>query len=77
MSYNYYLKLNTKGQITIPVEIRNNLNLLANSKLELIKHDNYLILTAINNNLTKLRNSLPKPSKALSCDQINDIITKI
>lgn len=70
----YYSKVTGKGQITIPANIRNNLNVLIGSTIELIQQDGYIIVVPINNTLSKLKGSLPKPTQALSCEEMDNII---
>lgn len=70
----HYSKVTSKGQITIPTNIRNNLNIPVGSKIELIQQDNCIIIVPINNTLSKLKNSLPKPDKAFSCEEMDNII---
>lgn len=74
MPNNYYSKVTSKGQITIPTNIRNNLNISIGSKIELIQMDSCVIIIPINNSVSKLKNSLPKPAHALSCEEMDDII---
>lgn len=74
MANNYYSKVTSKGQITIPTNIRNNLNIVVGSKIELIQKDSCIIIVPINNSVSKLKNSLPKPDHPLSCEEMNDII---
>ncbi|CAN0605671.1 unnamed protein product [Ectocarpus sp. 12 AP-2014] len=74
MQNKHYSKVTGKGQITIPSNIRNNLNIPIGSKIELIEQDNCIIIVPINNSLSKLKNSLPKPDNVLSIDEMNNII---
>lgn len=71
---NYYSTLTSKGQLTIPNFIREQLNLTSGIKLEFIIQDNYIALVPINNSVRKLKGILPKPKKAINCDEINEII---
>jgi AbrB family looped-hinge helix DNA binding protein len=71
----YHSKVTTKGQITIPTTVRQNLNIPSGSRVELIQQDNYVIVVPINNSLSKLKKSLPKPIKTLSCEEMNNIIS--
>lgn len=71
----YHSKVTTKGQITIPTTIRQNLNISSGSRVELIQQDNCVIVVPINNLLSKLKKSLPKPTKTLSCEEMNNIIS--
>lgn len=72
-----YSKVTSKGQITIPTNIRNNLNIPVGSKIELIEKDNYIIIVPINHTLSKLRQSLPKPNTSLSCDEMDNVIRNV
>lgn len=74
MQNKYFSKVTSKGQITIPTNIRNNMNIPIGSKIELIEHDNCIIVVPINNSLSKLKNLLPKPNKNLSIDEMNNIV---
>ena len=71
----YYSKVTSKGQITIPNIVRNNLNIPTGSRVELIQQDNCVIVVPINSSLSKLKKSLVKPTKALSCEEMNNIIS--
>ena len=73
----HYFKVTSKGQITIPTHIRNNLNIPTGSKIELIEQEGCIIVVPINNSLSKLKNILPKPDKSLSCDEMNNIIRNV
>ncbi|NRB11566.1 MAG: AbrB/MazE/SpoVT family DNA-binding domain-containing protein [Rickettsiaceae bacterium] len=70
----YHSKITKKGQITIPLNIRNNLNISTESKVELIQQDNCIVIIPINGTISKLKHSLPKPKKALTCEEMNNII---
>ena len=74
MQNKHYTKVTGKGRITIPSNIRNSLNIPIGSKIELIEQDNCIIIVPINNSLSKLKNSLPKPDNVLSIDEMNNII---
>ena len=71
MQNKHFSKVTGKGQITIPSNIRNNLNIPIGSKIELIEQDNCIIIVPINSSLSKLKRSLPKPNSALSIDEMN------
>ncbi len=64
----------SKGQITIPWEIREKMHLSSGSKLEFFCKDDYMIILPINKSLKKLKGILPKPEKALSCEEMNEIV---
>ena len=69
-----YSIMNEKGQITIPATIRNKLQLQATNKFEIINRGDSIIMLPVNKSLKDLRGFLPKPEKALSCDEMNEII---
>ena len=74
MEKSLYSIMNEKGQVTIPASIRNKLNLQATNKFEFINKGNSIIMLPVNKSLKDLKGCLPKPDKALSCDEINEII---
>ena len=76
MINNNFSKITSKGQITIPYNIREKLHLSAGSKLEFVIQNNSVLLMPINNKLSDLHGVLPKPEKALTIEQMNDIIKK-
>lgn len=66
--------ITSKGQITIPREIRDKMHLSLGSKLEFLCKDDYIIILPVNKSLKKLKGILPKPVKALSCEEMNEIV---
>jgi antitoxin PrlF len=69
-----YSTLTSKGQVTIPFEIREKLELTIGSKLEFIIQDDFFIVLPINKSIKALSGILPKPKKALSIDEMNEVI---
>ena len=74
MEKSLYSTMNSKGQVTIPAAIRNKLHLQANNKFEFIDKGNSIIILPVNKSLKDLKGFLPKPDKALSCQDMNEII---
>jgi len=74
MSESLYSKLTEKGQVTIPVEIRNVMQLDVGSKLEFINKGDFIVMIPMNKSLKDLKGILPKPDKALSCEEMDEII---
>lgn len=70
----YDVALTNRGQITIPIYIREKLNISTGSKLELIVQDNSLIVIPINKSIKNLKNILPKPKNTLTINEMNEII---
>ncbi len=74
MKQQYYTKITSKGQITIPTKLRNNLSIPIGSKIELIQQDNCIIMLPLVKSLDKLQKVLPKAHKKLSIKEMDDII---
>jgi len=67
----------SKGQITIPVHIRNLLNIHTGDVLEFfVEDDGKIKLYAQSKDVQDLKTLLPKPKKKLTVEQMNDIIAK-
>jgi len=64
--------ITSKGQVTIPKNVREKLNLETGDKLEFLLHDDgRLELLPITSSITKLKGILPKPAKALKLEDID------
>lgn len=74
MEKSLYSTMNEKGQITIPASIRNKMQLQASNKFEFLNKGDFIIMLPVNKSLKDLKGFLPKPVKALSCDEMNEII---
>lgn len=66
--------MTSRGQITIPSEIRKKLNLHSGNKLEFVLKDGQVLMLPINKSVKDLKGILPKPTKALTCEEMNNII---
>ena len=69
-----YSTITSKGQVTIPADVRSKLQLNPGSQLEFIVQDNYLLAIPINKSVIQLEGILPRPEKSLSCEEIDEII---
>ena len=68
--------ITSKGQVTIPVDVRNQLGLAAGDRIEFILNDEtgrYEILPA-NRSVTALKGIIRKPAKPVSIEEINSAI---
>ena len=74
MEKSLYSTLSEKGQITIPASIRNKMQLSTGSKFEFLNKGNFIVMLPVNKSLKDLKGFLPKPDKALTCDEMNEII---
>jgi antitoxin PrlF len=66
----------SKGQVTIPVDVRNQIGLGAGDRIEFILNDEtgrYEILPA-NRSVTALKGIIRKPAKPVSIEEINSAI---
>lgn len=68
--------MTSKGQVTIPAEMRDKARLSPGNKVEFISCDQYILIIPLNKSVKDLKGILPKPSRALSCDEMNNIIRK-
>lgn len=69
-----YSKITSKGQITVPATIRDKMQLEQGSRLEFINKGDHIILLPLNRPIHNLKGMLSKPAKALSCEEMNEII---
>ncbi len=69
--------LTSKGQTTIPQDIRAYLGLHTGDRLEfLIAEEGEVIIKPLTTDVTELKGLLPKPKKIVSIEQMNQAITK-
>lgn len=69
--------LTSKGQTTIPIEIRDFLNLNAGDKLEFIKQENgRVLLVPATVDVASLKGILPKPKRLVSLDAMQKAISQ-
>ena len=64
----------SKGQVTIPVTIREKFKIQQGSKVEFIIKNDSVLIVPINKSVKSLKNILPKPKNSLTIKQINNII---
>ena len=69
--------MTSRGQITIPAEIREKLRLSSGNKFEFLLRDDQIIMMPINKSIRNLRGILPKPDIALSCEEMNEFIKDV
>jgi len=69
--------MTSRGQITIPVEIRDKLHLQTGNKLEFLLEGDQILILPINQSIKKLKGALPKPKITLTCEEMNKIIRNI
>jgi antitoxin PrlF len=68
--------LTSKGQTTIPQDIRDFLALHTGDKIEFLVEDNHVIMTPLTADVTELKGMLPKPRKKISIEAMKHAIIK-
>jgi antitoxin PrlF len=69
--------LTSKGQTTIPMEVRSFLGLHTGDKLEfIIEKSGRVILEALTSDVQELKGFLARPKKVVSIEQMNKVIAK-
>lgn len=69
--------LTSKGQITIPKDVRDALHLWPGDRLDFVlQADGTVRVLPITGSVKRLKGVLPKPSRALSLEQMNAAIAK-
>ncbi|MCH8924636.1 MAG: type II toxin-antitoxin system PrlF family antitoxin [Proteobacteria bacterium] len=69
--------LTSKGQTTVPKDIRRHLGLKPGDKIRfLVEDDGRVVILPATLHLRDLRGSLPKPSKPVSVERMNAAIRK-
>ena len=68
-------KLTSKGQITVPKDVRMKLNLKPGDRIRfVIEADGRVRLWPAKRDITSLRGVLPKPKRALTIEEMDDAI---
>ncbi len=69
--------LTSKGQTTVPLQIRTYLGLHAGDKIDfLIEEDGRVVITPLTSDVRELKGFLPKPKRIISVEQMNQTIVK-
>jgi AbrB family looped-hinge helix DNA binding protein len=66
--------LTSKGQITVPVEIRNQLGLQAGDRLDFQLKEGKVEITKVTGSLDNFIGTLPKAKRAFTTEQMNQAI---
>jgi AbrB family looped-hinge helix DNA binding protein len=68
--------ITSKGQTTIPKDIRDRLHVQPGDRIEFIILDGTVVVRAANRKISDLRGFLPKPKKAVTLEQMDAAIRK-
>ncbi|NET71463.1 MAG: AbrB/MazE/SpoVT family DNA-binding domain-containing protein [Sphaerospermopsis sp. SIO1G2] len=66
--------LTSKGQFTIPVKLRKELELHAGDRLDCFIEDERLIVVPAKGSVKNLKGCVPKPAKPISIDDMNQAL---
>jgi antitoxin PrlF len=66
----------SKGQTTIPKDVRDRLHVQAGDRIEFVIQDGAVVIRAANRKISDLRGFLPKPKKAVTLKQMDAAIRK-
>jgi len=66
--------LNSKGQITIPVEVRNRLHLKSGDRVEFVFRDDHVEMIPIAGSGRGLKGMVPRPAQPLSLEEMDRAI---
>ena len=69
-----HASLTSKGQITIPAYVRNKLRLTSGDMLQFFLTNDSFVVVPINRSVKDLRGILPKPTKSLTIEEMDEII---
>lgn len=69
-----YATVTSKGQITIPSQIREKFKIISGNKIEFVIRDDSFVAIPINKPAKRLKGILPKPKKSLSIEEMNEAI---
>lgn len=66
--------ITSKGQTTIPAEIRRQLNLNSGDKLHFMVQDDHLLVIPAKRSIKELKGIIPLPKKPVSVDDMNQAV---
>jgi|GEM_PF-1564282 len=67
-------KIISKGQVIIPLSIKDSLGLEVGSKIEFFNKGDHFTFIPLNKSVISLKGILSKPEKALSCNEMDEVI---
>ena len=71
------MHINTKGQVTIPIEIREKFNLLPNTEVDFIEYENYVALVKKKNSSRRGHNIIKSLKDRGNIKMTTDEIMKL
>ena len=71
---NLQARVTSKGQVTIPMLVRQKMAISTGSKLEFIMNNGCVMIVPVTKSVISMKAILPKLEKPLTCEDINQII---
>lgn len=72
--HTYYSSVTSKGQTTIPMQIRKQMNISSGDKVEFFSDGKVITIIPIHKSILDLQNLLPKPRISLTCEEMDTVI---
>lgn len=69
-------KLTSKGQITLPIDVRNALGVTTGDRVEFVEENGRFIVISATQEAKKLKGLIKRPSKPVSIEAMNAAIHK-
>ncbi len=70
-------KLTSKGQITIPVQVRKKLGIDTGDRVEFVEEGGRIIMTPVTQDASALKGLIKKPKKTVSIEKMNNAIREM
>jgi AbrB family looped-hinge helix DNA binding protein len=69
--------LTSKGQVTLPKEVRDRLGLRAGDRIEFVETDRGFVVVPATQDIRAIKGIAPKPPKAVTVDEMNRAIRRM
>jgi AbrB family looped-hinge helix DNA binding protein len=69
--------LTSKGQVTLPKEVRDRLGLRAGDRIEFVETDRGFVVVPATQDIRVIKGIVPKPRKAVTVEQMNRAIRRM
>jgi AbrB family looped-hinge helix DNA binding protein len=69
--------LTSKGQVTLPKEVRDRLGLRAGDRIEFVETDRGFVVVPATQDIRAIKGIVPKPRKAVTVEEMNRAIRRM
>lgn len=69
--------LTSKGQVTLPKEVRDRLGLRAGDRIEFVETDRGFVVVPVTQDIRAIKGIVPKPRKAVTVEEMNRAIRRM